>query len=257
MRAILALAIATTSLAGCRQLLGLDDPSMRVDATMPDTKPVDASADGLRGDGPADALAMVGYVQGKTSIATGGSSVSLTFGDTQIAGDLDLVVIAWNGSGLVSSVTDTAGNSYAPASAVVSSSLRSQIVYYAPAIAASHDTVTVMFTSSVALPELRIAEYHGLTQLGPLDATAANTGSGTALDSTTASTLHGHDLLIGLNAANGTHIMPGQSYTVRLDAAGDAIEDREVMVQGTYDATCIENVSGPWIMQLIAFAAAD
>ena len=64
---------------------------------------------------------------------------AVTFTATQVAGDLNVVVVGWNDStATVSTVTDTSGNTYtlAVGPTVVSGTL-SQSIYYAKNIAAA------------------------------------------------------------------------------------------------------------------------
>jgi len=82
----------------------------------------------------------------------------------QTLGNLNVVVVGWNDStSTITGITDSRGNSYAPAAApVVQSATASQAIYYAKnifAAATGANTVTVSFNVGARFPDIRIAEY--------------------------------------------------------------------------------------------------
>ncbi len=133
------------------------------------------------------------------------------------------VMVAWNGSSTMPSVTDTSGNSYALA--VKTSTLdgsNTQAVFYAAnivAAGASSNTVTVSFGSAVAYIDERLAEYSGVSTSDPLDVESGVSGSGSDLTAGPVTTTSASDLLIAgtyqQSVINGT----STAYAVRINNA--------------------------------------
>jgi hypothetical protein len=187
------------------------------------------------------------------------SSVAVAYTAAQTAGDLNVVVMGWNdATATVKSVTDTKGNAYvlAVGPTLVSGTL-SQSIYYAKNIvsaAANGNTVTLAFNGAAAYPDIRIAEYSGLSTSSPLDTTAAATGNSTNSDSGAATTSFAKELLFGANTMTQTASGPGSGYTQRIITAdGDLVEDQIVSATGTYHATGPLSPAGAWVMQLVTF----
>jgi hypothetical protein len=150
------------------------------------------------------------------------------------------------------------GNAYvlAVGPTLVSGTL-SQSIYYAKNIvvaAANGNTVTVMFNGSAAYPDVRIAEYSGLSTSSPLDKVAAATGNSTNSDSGAGTTSFAKELLFGANTMTQTASGPGPGYTQRIITGdGDLVEDQIVSATGTYHATGPLSPAGAWVMQLVTF----
>jgi regulation of enolase protein 1 (concanavalin A-like superfamily) len=112
-------------------------------------------------------------------------SVAVKYTSAQTAGDMNIIAVGWTDTTTsVSSVTDSSGNTYTLAIGPtrVAADL-SQSIYYAKGIkaaAAGSNTVTVNFNAAAASPDIRIAEYSGVSAL---DTTAGATGSSRSVDS--------------------------------------------------------------------------
>lgn len=188
------------------------------------------------------------------------SSVAVAYRAVQYAGDLDVVIVGWNDSSAqVQSVTDTVGNSYSLAAGpTVQSGVATQAIYYAKNIssaAANANTVTVTFTTAAIFPDIRIAEYSGVTTTNPLDGAATSQGNSDTSDSGILTTSTTNELLIGANLVQGSSLGPGTAYTERLITVdGDILEDQTVMAAGSYRATVPLDQVQPWIMQVVPFA---
>ena len=120
-------------------------------------------------------MAAPAYVQGNNAVPqTPQTTVTLPYTSAQKAGDLNAVVVGWNETtAKVSSLTDTAGNTYTLAvGPTLLSGALSQSIYYAKnikAAAAGANVVTVKFTSAANYPDIRILEYSGIDPASPLD----------------------------------------------------------------------------------------
>jgi hypothetical protein len=214
----------------------------------------------VSGAGPAH----IAFVQVSSATPqTSQSTVAVTFSAPQVAGDLNVVVVAWSDStSLVNSVTDSKGNNYIRAvgpTALVG--LESQSIYYAANIApaiANTNTVTVKFSAAVPFADIRILEYSGLDTMNPLDVSAAGFGSNTTSNSGTATTTSANDLIFGANYVTSSTSSAGTGFTSRVITTpdGDIAEDKIVTTTGSYNATANLQSSGSWIMQMVAFRAA-
>ncbi len=210
------------------------------------------------------AVAAISYVQGNYGSPNSASTVSVRYTSAQSAGDLNVVFVGWDdATSTVQSITDSNGNVYAVAAGpTVDPGNATQVVYYAKnisAAAAGANTVTVTFSGSVSYPDVRALEYSGISTTNPVDVTASNYGSsGTALSSGSLSTTTANDLLVASgNVQHTSTFVAGTGFTQRLDSSWNLVEDAMVATTGTYNATSAQNNSGYWVMQLVAFRAAN
>jgi hypothetical protein len=192
---------------------------------------------------------------------TSQSTVSLTYASAQHAGDTNILAIGWNDTtASISTVTDSAGNTYQVAAPLTRGSGLSQAIYYAKNIAAAPangNTVTITFSQAAAYVDVRALEYSGLDPTSPFDATASAAGTAATADSGTATTHAANELLVGAGMTAGNFIAAGSGYTSRIITTPDAdiAEDQHVSAAGSYHATA--TVAGSWLMQVATFIAAS
>jgi len=187
-------------------------------------------------------------------------SVSVSFIGAQTAGDLNVIAIGWTDStSQVVNVTDARGNTYTPALApTVLPGSRSHVIYYAQNIvAATTNSVTVTFNTAVTYPDVRIAEYRGISTVSALDATSGASGTGTTSSSGSVTTTSASALIIAANVVQSITTNAGTDYTSRIITApnGNILEDRVVTTTGSYSATA-PTLGGGWVMQIVAFRGA-
>jgi len=167
---------------------------------------------------------------------------------------LNIVAVGWNDTtSRVSSVSDTAGNTYRLAVGPTLGTGLAQSIYYASNIAAGNNTVTVNFTQTARYPDIRILEYQGVNTL---DVTAAAAGSGTTVSSGAATTTAANELLFGADMVSGITKGAGTNFTTRIVTSPDSdlAEDRVVTTVGSYSATASAS-GGYWVMQMATFKA--
>ena len=189
------------------------------------------------------------------------ADVSATFTTAEGAGDLNFVVVAWaNTTAAITSVTDTAGNTYELALTTTTGTDASQAIYYAGGVAAAPagNAVTVMFDGAADYPDLRIVEYSGIDPTRPLDGVIGSSGTGDTSSSGSLTTTNGNDLLVAANYVAQTTSAADPAYTLQIMTSpdGDLVEDRLVSAAGPQAATATLSASGWWVMQLAAFRAA-
>lgn len=207
-----------------------------------------------------------GYVQGNSATPQEPeSTVAVTYTATQIAGDLNVVVVGWNdATAQVQSVVDTSGNTYTLAVGPIVHTgdwELSQAIYYAKNIGsatAGQNVVTVTFTTQAAYPDIRIAEYYGIDPVNPLDTAVGAQGISDLSDSGSLTSTNSRDLLVAANIVQTLTTGAGAGYTNRMITSpdGDILEDRSLASAGSYNATAQLYTSGAWIMQLVAFRIA-
>jgi RHS repeat-associated protein len=178
----------------------------------------------------------------------------------QTAGDLNLVTVAWFDPTLtISSVTDTAGNTYAPATtATTLSDFETMQIYYAKNIvAAANNQVAVTFSDSTSFAaEIRVLEYGGLDPQNPIDAVAVASGNALNATSGPVTTTQANDLLVVANVTNQCDVGAGTGFTARDTTGCDLVEDTIEATAGSYSATLAQFASGPYIQQMVALKQA-
>jgi RHS repeat-associated protein len=207
----------------------------------------------------------VQFIQGNWKSGASGTTSTIAFPIIQNARDLNVVVVSWLGTNSVTSVTDSAGNTYALAVGPTAGSSETQSIYYAKDILeAGENVVSVVFASAPSGANLRVAEYSGLDLNSPLDVTAAAIGTGSAQNETASSgnatTTNANDLVVGASAVTGMGTQgPGTGYTNRVittNNGGNILEDRIVTSTGSYAGTASLGCDDPWVMQMVAFKEA-
>ena len=174
---------------------------------------------------------------------TNQSSVAVTYTSAQIAGDTNILAIGWNNAtSNITSVTDSAGNTYQLAVPTARGSGVSQAIYYATnikAAAAGTNTVTTTFNTATPYVDIRALEYSGLDPVNPFDVGTSASGTGTSANSGTVTTTAANALIFGAGITTGGFSAAGTNFTTRIITIpdGDIAEDRIVTTAGAYSAT--------------------
>ena len=201
------------------------------------------------------------FVQVKAATPqTNQSSVPVTYTGAQTAGNTNILAIGWNNAtSNITSVTDSAGNTYQLAVPTARGSGVSQAIYYAnniKAAAAGTNTVTATFNTATPYVDVRALEYSGLDPVNPFDVGTSASGTGTSANSGTVTTTAANALIFGAGITTGGFSTAGTNFTTRIITIPDAdiAQDRIVTATGAYSATA--PVSGAWVMQVATFKAA-
>lgn len=207
--------------------------------------------------GSPSSSASIAFVQ----VASGGASAAFT--KAQTAGDLNVVFVGWNDtSASITSVTDSAGNTYQLAAPLARGTGISQAIYYAQNIksSAAGNTVTASFSPAASGPDVRVLEYSGIGT-NPFDTSASGSGTNTGGTVSTAnlSTSGSSELLVGGGMTSWAFTGAGTNYTSRIiTSSGDIAEDRTISSQGSYNAGAqIASQSQNWLLQVAAFKAGN
>ena len=189
------------------------------------------------------------------------SAVTVAYTSAQVAGDTNILAIGWNNAtSNITSVTDSAGNTYQLAVPTARGPGLSQAIYYATnikAAAAGANTVTVTFNTATPFIDIRALEYSGLDPVNPFDVGASASGNGTSANSGSVTTTAARELVFGAGMTGGVFSAAGTNFTNRIITAqdGDIAEDRFVTTTGSYSATASLSGSASWLMQVAAFKA--
>jgi len=181
-------------------------------------------------------------------------SVLVPFPQPQTAGNMNVVVVGWNdATSDVASITDSNNNSYLPAIGLTRGINLSQRIYYATNILPGPNTVTVNFSQAVPFPDVRVLEYTGVSAPDGPGVPASGNSATTSCGPVTTSVAN--ELIFAANTV-ATHTNAADpSFTERIITTpdGDLAEDRVVSAVGSYSASDQLSVSGPWVMQMVAF----
>ena len=202
------------------------------------------------------------YVQGTYTNPASATVENVTYPLAQGNGDLNVVVIGWaDTTSTIVSVTDTSTNIYTLAVGPTKlAGVGTQAIYYAKSISpapAGGNTVTVTFSQSVPYPDLRIAEYGGVSGGSSVDVAVGSTGNSAMASSGALTTTSANDILVAGGYVYTFVSGPGSGFTNRMYTPdGDDLEDELVPATGTYTATASLTASGGWVMQCVAFRPA-
>ncbi len=241
-------------------------------ASLPDTGASDASVasdvatSGEAGiDSVPDASATpIAFVQVATATVHGNPHVTTTFLEAPHAGDLIVVAVGTTDTGaMVTSVSDTGGNSYALAvGPTIQTTNLAQYLFYARNIAsagvgAGAYKVTVTYnaiSTSGDVVDMRSAEYSGLNTLAPLDGTAEAAGDSASASCGPVATTSPHELLFAAAMSLNSFSSSGKGFNLRaISADGDLAEDQVVATAGPFTAAAQLESSSAWVIQLAAF----
>ena len=183
------------------------------------------------------------------------NSLSLSFPNNTVVGDLILLGFDFSTSATLSSISDSQGNTFTQVGTQLTSpgGCRS-VVYYAKNIKGGADTVTVNLSANSAYIEVYLTEYFGVNQTNPIDAQAGASGNAGPVSSGNATTTVAGDVIYGYCVGDGT-CTAGSGFTARSTFDSNLIEDKTAGNPGTYAATGSANPG--WTMQMVALKPAS
>jgi glucose/arabinose dehydrogenase/PKD repeat protein len=192
---------------------------------------------------------------------TNQSVVTVPYTNAQSAGDTNILAIGWNNTtSTITSVVDSAGNTYRLAVPKAAASGLSQAIWYSSNIkasAAGANTVTVTFSAATPYVDIRALEYGGLDPVNPFDVGTSASGNSASANSGTVTTTGSNELIFGAGITGGAFSAAGTNFTNRIITRdGDIAEDRIVTTAGSYNATATLSPSAGWVMLVATFKAA-
>ncbi|HEX2782676.1 MAG TPA: hypothetical protein VHN36_03755, partial [Ilumatobacteraceae bacterium] len=196
------------------------------------------------------------FVQTRANEIIAGTTNSLAFSSANTAGNLIVVYVLWSNAGAVT-VSDSKGNAYSNVGTATrwNNNAWSSQVFYAKNVLGGANTVKAVFGTSInSFGIIYIHEYSGMDKVNPLDVNAAAIGSGSAMNSGSATTTNGNDLIFGAAGSISTVTQVGTGFTSRSTSYANRTEDKKVSTTGSYNATATQNGSA-WVMHMVAFRA--
>ncbi len=191
-------------------------------------------------------------VNGNESTIT---SISASFPTNNTAGNFVIVTgTAARPAGTLI-ISDTAGNTYAPAMNSVTDSVQDVTAYiwYVPSCKGGANTVTLTPATPAAL-EIHVSEWSGLATTSPVDQTASATGSGTTASSGAAITTLNGELIFGYTFLFNT-ATAGTGFTPISLVNGD-LDEYQVQSTAGSIATTFTQTSGTWFALMATFKPA-
>ena len=197
-----------------------------------------------------------------STAAAGASRPILMPGPTKVGNTIIACMQANPGANALTTVTDTAGNTYSQACPLTRVATNNVTwVYYAPVTVASDagaNTVTASFAGSQTNLEIIAVEYDGLAA-APFDQHMEATGTGTAMNSgNTPTTTQADELVFGFGSTGLAVSAAGAGYTGRIvgtDSSGSIVEDKVVTSTGV-QAAAATTASSTWVMNVATFKKA-
>jgi hypothetical protein len=210
----------------------------------------------------------ISSVQGNTHEFTSTSTLALAYQNSQIAGDLNVVIVGWHGSAnSISSVSDSKGNVYSLAIGPTRGTNLSQSIYYAKNIkGGASNRVTVKYAYAANNPTLIILEYKNVDASSPFVAAHGNAGSATlTAQSGAINSVPAGSLLLGAGITNvkfkdgdySPFVLRGWTPDHNWSEAEDLVAP-STGSSGPYNATAplSTSTSSYYVMQLAAFKPA-
>lgn len=206
----------------------------------------------------------IAHVQSTSNyVSVAAADNAKAFAGNNTAGNLIVVSIHWAAiARTLSSVVDSAGNTYYEAVTVDTDTGVALSIWYAMNCVGGANTVTVTW-SGATISTIAIHEYSGLLTSGALDKTASADSGGVAGTSassgSTATTTVATELVFGATASanNAGGFTAGADFTERTDNARHESEDRIVAAKAAYAASSTFVNSVLWVCQVATFKGVE
>jgi len=202
------------------------------------------------------------FNQGASGSLGSGSAVSFVFPRAQITGGTNVCFVRWQGNGgTVSSVTDTAGNSYVSGTLNQPGTGLSQQAWYANQITAypsGQNIVAVTLSTSETSPEVQCQEFEGVVASGPLDAANNAHGNSSAPNGAVTTANAVDAVLVGLMVITGNSVTAsGSGWTQWAinTTQGNTILATDTFATGATGPSPTLASSGQWLENFIALKA--
>lgn len=185
------------------------------------------------------AIAFVSSVTGPNQNATGSTTIATSSGLNTASGNMIVVGIRSDGANSISSVSDTAGNSYIKATDYSGSRLA---IYYAVNVVGNASNIfTCTFSGSNTFREILACQYSGVLDSSPYDITSIGTSTTTTVASATFSTSYPNELIFCLLdiETTGTTWTAGTGYTLRAQNADKVLVSQDNIVSSIQSSVSV------------------
>lgn len=207
------------------------------------------------------------YVNSVTAFDISGSSVPslATAATSHTAGNLLVVGVAWfHADNTISSVTNTAGDTFTAASAryTDTNDNRVQLQTWYSLSSAGHasDVVTATFSANTPYIKMAVLQFSGMLTASGLDVIQSNFGTGSA-QSVTVTTTQADEVVVSIASMfGGTTFTQGSGYTLVAGSLGGEVGVQFKILSATLTGGSVpmtSSSSGNWTMQAVSFKAAS
>lgn len=194
---------------------------------------------------------------------TGGPSSGATVATSAFSvtgGNFVVVAVSWEGSGTLTSVTDSKGNTYAlrterrqPAADAV------QLAHAENVTGDAALVITANFSGTIDFSSIRAIQYSGMATSSAFDVEAGGNGNSAAASSGSVSTNQADALLINaaVNFGGGITFSPTSPWVTEVtESSNCAVDERIVAATSSYSAAQTLSGSSDWAIAFAAFKAA-
>jgi hypothetical protein len=194
--------------------------------------------------------------------ATVSSTISVTFGAAVTAGNLIVVHIDWdNQARSIVSVVDNKGNTYKKINGPTNwngANYRAELWYTYNVAGGAGFKVTATLTGAPAsFTQIYTSEYSGIpTSIDPLDQNAVAANNTAAASSGAKTTTYSNELIYGASIGASGALTTGAGFTTRSSANQNIIEDKNVAVIGSFNAS-FTSAGGNWVAQMATFISTN
>ena len=182
----------------------------------------------------------IAYVNGVGNFESAGATTIAAPAANHTTGNLLVVFVGLRDTSVtVSSIADTAGNTYTYVTRIAGTSSAIECWYAKNITGNANNVVTATFSASVYYRTITVNQYSGCDTSAPLDQYNTGTGYDTAPTTGNITTTVADEVLVaGVRLLASRIITAGTNYTKRVDTSSwGASEDRIVSATGTYNAT--------------------
>ncbi len=256
--------------SACSLFVGLDGLQDGGDASVFDAGSLgDGASDGA-GDGASDAAvdappclpaARVQFAYtldddaGPNGDGGGTDNVSVALAGLEEANDFVVVGVNYLDCVAITSVTDTAGNTYKsliPAAGNVVGTGILETWGAANVVRASNNTVTVQFAAACVGRDLKVVEYSGVDPLSPIESTVSMFGGPNVAPDAGLTTSAGA-ILFAHTADSASCLGPGNGWTqIVLDRWATLAEERFATSGGAFIASEQPSSNDVWVIEAVA-----
>lgn len=203
-----------------------------------------------------------------TTAGFGNSSSSTTVASPATAhtsGSLLVVVVNWETAATnLSSMADTAGNTYSNLTKRTSTNMGSQIWYCANITGNASNIVTATFSSATTGHSIMVHEFSGAAVSSVFDQENGTSGTGSSLSAGNVTTTQADEVLVAgfVRWNSGGVWTEGSSYTMGANTSAintgympSMMEYRIVSATGTYDGNATNTGGGEYLAVVASFKA--
>jgi hypothetical protein len=208
------------------------------------------------GDAPGSAARIAPrFIQYQDGVQMPASTLSISFGEAVMSGDLIVVTVAFVATPLatLTALTDTTGDTFTVLPVLVATPTTASYVAYAFASSTATETVTTTLSAQATLLAVRVHDYAGVDPAQPVDMYATATGSASGSDAIAVpiTTSNPNDLLFAYAISATGAATVGTDFVPLSTVSGDVTEDRLAAQPGTYMATA-STLNPPWSIEALA-----